>query len=283
MNFIRHTPTGTKLGRWALPVVLLVLWTGELAAQVSFRTGRERDRALDESIALIRQMEYELAAVRLNECLELDSSFAPAYLQRGRIFLEWGAVKDALADLDRAIALDPGLGEACFYKGYALYGRDTTGMDALLFDRAISNGYTSAWAYYYRGLTRIRDGKDDLAIRDFSEAIDLRNDFPLAYHERAGVKRRLGDLQGALYDYRTAIGYRPDFPQAFHNMGSVRILLGDYQGALSDFSTALDLDSTYVLAWNNRGYARYYTGDLEGRRKISPGPSNPDFPITRQA
>ena len=89
--------------------------------QLSFSEKRQRDKALNEAISLISQEQYELAAAKLTQCLDLDSAFAPAYMQRGRVFIEWGIMEDALMDLDMALQYDASMGEAYFYK--ALQGR----------------------------------------------------------------------------------------------------------------------------------------------------------------
>jgi Tfp pilus assembly protein PilF len=112
-------------------------------------------------------------------------------------------------------------------------------------------------------LIHIREGADELALADFSSAIDLKEDFALAYHERAGLKKKKGDLQGAHFDYQTAIACQPRFPLAYNNRGSVKILLGDYEGAIADYSQALEQDPEMAIALSNRGYAYYYMGDME--------------------
>lgn len=265
-------------------IFLLGIFTVQtLSGQLTFTQKRQRDKALNEAITRILQEDYEMASAILTECIDMDSTFAPAYLQRGRILLEWGAFDDALEDLNRAILLDPGLGEAYFYKGYLLYREDTTGTDAVLFDKAIQNGFHDPWAYYFRGLTRLREGRDGMAMNDFSKAIDLEMDFALAYHERAGIKKRMGDLQGALFDYKTALDYRPDFPIAYNNMGSVKILLGDYEGAIQDYTTALEQDPGLYIALNNRGYARYFFGDLDAALQDFDAAitMKSDFPVAR--
>jgi tetratricopeptide (TPR) repeat protein len=145
-----------------------------------------------------------------------------------------------------------------------LYGNDTTGEDRRLFDMAISNGFQKPWSYYYRALTEIRDGRDDLAMDDLVRAIELKEDFALAYHERAGIKRGKGDYQGAQFDYQQAIASNPEFALAYSNRGSIKLLMGDYSGAIEDYSMALDLDPELYYAMNNRGYARYFMEDKEG-------------------
>jgi tetratricopeptide (TPR) repeat protein len=248
---------------------LLFLFIGfialtQVSAQLSFTERRLRDKAYNEGIAYLHQGQYELAAVSFNECTELDSTFAPACLQKGRIFIEWGALEDAMSQFDLALAYNQGMGEAFFYKGYILYGADTTGLDRSFFDQAISQGFTDPWAYYFRGICGIRDGMNEAAMEDFNSALALKRDFALAYHERAGLKRRMGDLQGSHFDYQQAIAHQPDFALAYNNMGSVKILMGDYVGAIGDYSEALELDPALFIALNNRGYARYYTEDPEG-------------------
>ena len=232
--------------------------------QASFLERKLRDKSLNEGISHIQEGEYELAAYSVMRCLELDSTFAPAWLLNGQIFIEWGILEDARTNLQRAQHYDPALGEAYFYEGYILFGADTTGEDRRLFDQAITHGFHRPWSYYYRALTEIRDGMDGMAMDDLVRAIELKEDFALAYHERAGIKRRDGDYQGAHFDYQQAIAFDPDFALAYNNRGSVKILMGDYNGAIEDYSRALELDPELSIALNNRGYASYFTEDIEG-------------------
>ena len=233
-------------------------------AQLSYSELKLRDKMLNEGITYILEEELELGAANVWSCLEMDSTFAPAWLLKGQILLEWGAVEDAREALKQAQYYDPTLGEAYFYEGYLLFETDSTGEDRKLFDLAISNGFQKPWSYYFRALTEIRDGSDDLALEDLVRAIELKEDFALAYHERAGIKRRGGDYQGAHFDYQQAVAADPGFALAYNNRGTVRMLMGDYSGAIEDYSMALELDPELSIALNNRGYARYFTEDKEG-------------------
>jgi len=253
-----------KMKRYIIVIVAGLITCQLVHGQLSFSEKRLRDKTLNQGITYVQQGEYELAASSVSTCLELDSTYAPAWLLRGQLFLEWGIIEDARADLQMAQLYDPALGEAYFYEAYILYGTDTTGEDRRLFDLAISNGFQRSWSYYYRALTEIRDGSDDLAMDDLVQAIELEENFALAYHERAGIKRRGGDLQGSHFDYQQAIAFDPDFALAYNNRGSVKILMGDYNGAIEDYSKALELNPELYIALNNRGYARYFTEDKEG-------------------
>jgi len=241
------------------------LITGQLVhGQPSFSEKRTRDKTLNEGITYVQQGEYDQAATCFIVCLELDSTYAPAWLLSGQLAMERGNMESASEAIEMALHYDPALGEAYFYKGYMLYATDTTGEARRLFNQAISSGFQKPWSYYFRALTEIRDGVDDLAMDDLTRAIELKEDFALAYHERAGIKRRSGDYQGAHFDYQQAIANNPAFALAYNNRGSVKILMGDYTGAIEDYSTALQIDPELVIALNNRGYARYFTEDKEG-------------------
>jgi tetratricopeptide (TPR) repeat protein len=245
--------------------IIGVLITCQLVhCQPSFSEKKLRDKALNEGISYIQQGEYELAAYSVMSCLELDSTFAPAWLLIGQIFIEWGVLEDARAHLQMAQYYDTTLGEAYFYEGYILFGTDSSGEDRRLFDQAISNGFQRPWSFYYRALTEIRDGMDEMAMEDLVRAIELKEDFALAYHERAGIKRRGGDYQGSHHDYQQAINIDPGFALAYNNRGSVKMQMGDYSGAIEDYSMALKLNPELSIALNNRGYARYFTEDKEG-------------------
>jgi len=249
--------------------ILIYIFAGLITCQLvysqpSFSEKRARDKTLNEGITYVQQGEYDLAEISFIVCLDLDSTYAPAWLLLGQLHMERGNMEDAYKALQLAIQYDTALGEAYFYKGYMLYATDTTGEDRRLFDQAISSGFQKPWSYYFRALTEIRDGVDDMAMDDLDRAIELKEDFALAYHERAGIKRRTGDYQGAHFDYQQAITYDPAFALAYNNRGSVKILMGDYTGAIEDYSAALQIDPELVIALNNRGYARYFTEDKEG-------------------
>jgi tetratricopeptide (TPR) repeat protein len=235
-----------------------------LDGQLSFTEKRIRDKTLNEGISHVLQRDYELAARSFNTCIEMDSTFAAAWLRLGQLYIERGDLEEARTALQKALHHDPASGEASFYKGYVLYGRDSTGEDRRLFDLAVSKGFQNPWSYYFRALTEIRDGMDAMALDDLDRAIELQEDFALAYHERAGIKRRRGDFQGSHFDYQQAISHDPGFALAYTNRGSVKILMGDYNGAIEDYSTALELNPELIIALNNRGYARYFTEDKEG-------------------
>jgi len=244
-------------------ILLVFLLPGFLQAQLSVREKRQLDRYYNTGVEQLRDKDYIEAINSFDKCINLDSMHALAYLQRGRVKAALGNDQGALDDLSQAIRYNQELGEAFFYKGYFLFGKDTSSLPVELLKASISKGYEMPQAHYLIGLNYLLRGDDDKALISLSKAINMKEDYALAYHERAGIKRRLGDYNGALYDYKSAVNYREDFPLAYNNMGSVKMILGDFQGAIRDFTTAIEQADDLYLAYNNRGYANYQLGNLD--------------------
>jgi tetratricopeptide (TPR) repeat protein len=119
---------------------------------------------------------------------------------------EFGDYEAALADLDRAIELDPEYAEALNNRG-SVYNR------------------LEDW---------------ERAIADFDRALEIA-EFPLAYYNRAYAHLRLGEDQQAIADYTRAIELYPPYPQAYHERGTVYQRQSDYEAAIADYIMALEL------------------------------------------
>lgn len=243
--------------------LFLIFWASSILAQLTLKEQRQRDRLYNTGIEKLLEQDYTGALSAFEQCLDIDGTNARAYLQRARVYATLGEFEKSISDLDLAINYNRDLGEAYFYKGYFMFGKDTTGASAEHLQMAIEKGFELAEGYYYLGLQELLDGNDDAALIHFNKAVSLKDNYALAYHDRAGIKRRLGDFNGALYDYKTAVNYMENFPLAYNNMGSVKMILGDYAGAIRDFSVAIEQDSGLFLAFNNRGYAYYQLGNYD--------------------
>lgn len=83
-----------------------------------------------------------------------------------------------------------------------------------------------------------------------------------ALNMRGNVLREQGDLEGAISEYTQALDVQDDFAIAYNNRGWAYFNLGDYETALADYNAALDHDSSLAYAYNNRGLIHQYRGEL---------------------
>jgi tetratricopeptide (TPR) repeat protein len=130
------------------------------------------------------------------------------WMRLGNLKLRNGDYDGAIADFNRAIALEPSNG------GYYLIRANTK--------------------------ERKRDYPD--AIADYTLAIEFaREDKDVIYIVRAEAREQAGDLDGAISDYTRAIEISPKFADAYHGRGIAKQKKGDAKGAAADLARAKQL------------------------------------------
>ena len=138
-----------------------------------------------------------------------------------------GDMNGAIADLSRAIDLDP----------------------------------KSKPAVYRRGAFKLQKEDYDGAIADLSRAIELSPNTADYYSDRGLAKLRKRDNDGALADYNGAINLDPKNAGAFNSRGVIKKSKGDLDGAIADFTKAIELNDKLGIAYKNRGEAKQAKGD----------------------
>lgn len=141
-----------------------------------------------------------------------------AYINRGYYYhREVGDYRKALADYDKAIAIDP----------------------------------AAAQAWNDRGVLYWEMGRRDSALSDFNRAIAIRPAYDQAWNNRGGVKLEGGDLAGAVADATRALELSPEFRGAYANRAVAYGAAGQHRRAIADAGRALalapDHPESYVM------------------------------------
>ncbi len=131
-------------------------------------------------------------------------------------------------------------------------------------DRAIAINPRSVQAYIGRSEVRVTLGDASAAKKDANRAIEIDPNASKAYVARAMAKVGLSDLPGAKSDANRAIQLTPELSAAYGIRGLVRVLGGDYRGATTDLDRSLALDPTSIDAYVLRSQVRRYLGNLTG-------------------
>ena len=164
--------------------------------------------------ALLRR-DYDKAIAYLSRAIEIGdltrSNQALAYHYRGALYLKRERIDEALADLDRALTLNPRL----------------------------------ATAYGDRGIAHRKKGEYARAIADYDEAIRLWPEWHDWYIHRGLVFSTLGRLDDAIADYDRALHLRPRLVSALMARADAYLAKGENDNAIGDFrrATALDPDA----------------------------------------
>ena len=120
---------------------------------------------------------------------------------------------------------------------------------------------TSAAYYYNRGLNYVARGQYDLAISDYSKAIEINPGLDKAYDSRGAVYGLKGQYDRAIADFTKAIELNPSFAEAYYNRGYAYFFKQQDMRAISEFTKAIEINPKYMEAYNMRGGAYIRSGD----------------------
>jgi tetratricopeptide (TPR) repeat protein len=113
-----------------------------------------------------------------------------------------------------------------------------------------------AWAYNNRGISYYEKEEYDLALNDFTEAIRLDPKYALAYNNRGNAFHRKKEYDLAIKDYNEAIRLNPTDATAYYNRGKYYEDKKMYDKAIEDNTEAIKCDPNFAKAYYNRG--KYY-------------------------
>ncbi len=100
-------------------------------------------------------------------------------------------------------------------------------------------GHVNAW--YNRGLARAAIGQRAEAIEDFTQAVTRDPGFVDGYFSRGMVRAMQGASREAIEDLTRAIELFPGHYSAYNSRGNLHARLGRWNEAIEDFSKALEL------------------------------------------
>jgi tetratricopeptide (TPR) repeat protein len=236
---------------------------------------------INRAVALYDQGQYAAAKSDADTALSLDPSNAVAYNTRGVIVEKIGdhavALHSALVDFSKALELDPQ--QSWVYNNRGLIYDEQGDFDQAIedYDRAIK--YGSSLAVKNRAMTRYQAGEYELAVSDFSMALNREPADPLLYAHRGLAHAALGETAAANTDCDHAISISPTNARLYDTRGIAHTLLGDFDNASRDFVAALTLDPRFARTYFDRGtmHARLQNYDSAVKDFTSAIKLDPEF------
>lgn len=198
----------------------------------------------------------------------------------GRIAAVRGRHADAVAHLDRAIALFPEFGAAQYARAQSLraLGRREDAREALVEHRRHGTawpGIPDQWAAlvdtvredprgrFLRGLRRAAAGDLAGAIEDHEAAVAAKPHLAQPYVNLISLYGRTKQWDRAEAAYRTVVGLGYNLDDAHYNYGVLLDTLGRFEEAAIAYRKALEINPLHAQAHNNLGQA------LERERKFA--------------
>jgi tetratricopeptide (TPR) repeat protein len=177
----------------------------------------------------------------------------------GVLNIRRGRFEEAVHQIDRALAIDPGVSEAHNNRGNALKELKRYDEAVASYDRAIALNPVFAEAYHNRANALIELKRLDEALASYDRALALRP-YPAVLCGRGIVLSRLRRPQQALADYERAIALEPGYAEAFNLRANVLIELDRLGEALADYDRAIAINPARAEAFYDRAHGRLLAG-----------------------
>lgn len=132
------------------------------------------------------------------------------------------------------------------------------------FSTALTRDETNAQALYLRGKAFTENGDPRTALEDLSAAIKLegtRYEFRVA---RGMAQRALGKTDGAMADFSAAIRSDPAQWEGYNQRGITQFRTGKFAEAEADFGRAIEKEEGMAVLWANRAEARFGQKNYDG-------------------
>lgn len=237
----------------------------------AFKLGFDQNgRALIE----FRQGRVEAALRLVESALELaERDLAPEahpvhrmvlLANRAQLLARLGRTEEALADFDRAIAIDPAFPDHYLDRGNLLFELGRVD-DALAdYEMAMRMSPPLPEAYYNRAEVRMAIGDLEGARADLDYVLELDPEYLEAYINRAGLLEMLGEHEAARRDVTAGLALDPGNAHLHGVLGQLEAAEGRTAEARAAYDAALRADPRLASAWANRAILRYETGDVAG-------------------
>ena len=178
------------------------------------------------------------AMADLNKAIEIDPYTAQSFSARGLLHFQQKEFNKALADLDESIRLDPYFSGNYINRGLVKYNLNDLRGAMADYDSVIEMDENNLIARFNRGLLRAQVADNNRAIRDFDKVIELEPENIIAYLNRAMLQNETGNKAGALNDLNVVLAAHPEYFTGYYMRSQLKRELNDLRGAENDYLLA---------------------------------------------
>jgi predicted O-linked N-acetylglucosamine transferase (SPINDLY family) len=201
-----------------------------------------------------------------DQAIALVPGYAEAHFNRGVLLQELGRWEDSLGALRQAIELNPAYSSE--YTWLAMSAAQVAlrqWADALAsLDRAIALRGDDAEAHYRRGNVLRELERRAEAVASFDRALSLRPDYVEAWLSRGYAQHELARHEDSIASYLRAIELKGDCVDAYRGLGFALHQLGRYEEAVASYDRAIALQAHSQDLVGMRRYAKMYICDWSG-------------------
>lgn len=232
-------------GGLALLLGLLLLWPGAARASEGIAASASLQQLFEQALADSREGRFGEALPLWDQVLERAPDDAPAWSNRGNVRLALGDTAGAIADQERAMALDPANPDPHLNRGTAEEALGDWEAAAADYAWILERDPSDASALYNLGNVHGSLGDWDAARHSFQAAAEARPGFAMARSSAALAAFQLGELDEAERELRSLIRRYPLFADARAGLTALLWQRGAAGEAESHWAAAAGLDPRY--------------------------------------
>ncbi|MBF0383321.1 MAG: tetratricopeptide repeat protein [Magnetococcales bacterium] len=231
---------------------------------------------------------HNLASEQFQKAINIDNTKAVFYYSLATSLTQLGRKDEAIAALNTALVIQPGVSQITSYLNAILQGFSTDDEDDGSFavaQEALQQGIAQhqqgqineAIVWYQRALTNHKDsvaalvnlgvawqtaGELDKAAGSYQKALAIKPDLLEALYNLGNVLKAKGELTKAVKSFQQAIAINPEHSQAHFNMGTVYKELGDFTKAVASYQKAIAIAPDFAEAYYTLANCHKEAGDL---------------------
>jgi len=154
-------------------------------------------------------------------------------------------VDQAVTHFTEHLARHPDDSYALMARGVVLTSKNEPDKSLADLNKAIELNPNAMLAYYHRANLAYERKQYDKALEDYNRVIANDPEFDWAYHVRGWIYYRQKDYDKALAEYEKAILLVPTESVFYRDRGNVFMVRKAYDRAVADFSKSIELDPKY--------------------------------------
>lgn len=187
---------------------------------------------LNQSQYFVGVENYDEALACIDKAIAIDKMNIEFYIQKGIILANMDRYDDSIAEFNNALKLDKKCAEVYFHIGNILIIKDERSKGIENYNKAIAYGFEDEQIYFNLGLMYEEEDNDELALRNYTKAIiknPLRTD---ARIRKARIYRENNKFNEALETLNELILSEPDLYDGYHLKAVLLAEMGNLDEAM---------------------------------------------------
>ncbi|MBI5031502.1 MAG: tetratricopeptide repeat protein [Chloroflexi bacterium] len=231
----------------------------DLTQAINLQSSRA-DYYFDRGQAYANIKDWDHAIADYNQAIHLDPSRELYYMKRGAVYREKGNWGQALADATRASGL-PTDAAGFSTRGDEALGKNEYDQAIAFCTHALELDPRDVDAYYTRGVAYNVKKKFDKAVADLSRAIEIAPKLAGAYFSRGLAFNAKREYDKSIADFTQALTLKPKEGEYYCQRGIAYGYKKDYAHAIADLTRAIELEPKNDSNYKVRGVDYHNSGD----------------------